>query len=430
MKAIKPNARRSRAWIRWLLACCLATVAGWLALAGAPDPAWVAAARSAAAGRAAAPQPPTRPFGPPPLPTDLDRLDAWARDANDPPPYAPGGDDILPADAGNDSPSPWAAAEPPRHAAAPAGRAAPPGAGRAIRAPFATPFSAAPLTAQVWLDRTRAAVGERVGLHVASTGAARCTGEGLFEGELPRNGRFELMAATPGVHTLLLRCSADTGTVTRSATLRVPLPVLPSSALNHSRAATLGLPWLRVAQLGAEVRAALPPVSSDGPLSAGDYFQEGRAALFVATGTEGAYAAWFLAADDAGRWADRSAELLADDDQRRLCARPIQALTADFNRDSRPDVFVSCAACPERTGAENCRSLLYLSQPDGRFRRIAVELPVDVPTVEALDVDGDGLVDLVVRDAGFAATPALWLIGRGDGSFGLAATPATAAGIR
>ena len=168
----------------------------------------------------------------------------------------------------------------------------------------------------------------------------------------------------------------------------------------------------------------------------GDFFQEGRQAVFVTGGSDrdlagrssGATAdAYFLARDDAGRWVDRSAELLLDPGERYTCSGPSQAITADFNLDGKPDVYVACQGVPSISPTPRpapaealpgcCRQVLFLSQFDGTYRRVETAFTLQAAQAEAVDVDGDGLIDIVTIDNTAAREQALLLLGRGDGTF-------------
>jgi hypothetical protein len=150
----------------------------------------------------------------------------------------------------------------------------------------------------------------------------------------------------------------------------------------------------------------------------GDFWQQGRVSVFtVAAGPDGQPWAHLLARDATGRWADRSAELL-DAHQRAVCPRPVQALSVDFNRDGRPDVWLACEG----------RQLLLLSQADGRYQRIDTPFVLQARQAEARDVDGDGWPDIVLLDTGTGTPRTLLLLGRGDGRF--EPGPAQAWGLR
>lgn len=153
----------------------------------------------------------------------------------------------------------------------------------------------------------------------------------------------------------------------------------------------------------------LPDISAFPIAVAGDFFGDGRTALFaVVPDAAGVQRAAFLVVDRRGRWVDRSGDLLPAA-ERAACRQPRQALADDFNGDGRPDAYLVCSA--DGT-APCCRHWLYLSQPDGRYRRREVPAGWDGPT-EAADLDGDGRIEVFPADQ-----PAQALWGRGDGSFG------------
>jgi hypothetical protein len=379
----RPFLPRPVAWRALLAGCALATGLSTLAGGGAmgewihkvmrgaaatvpvaPAEATVSAAPSRAAGAG--------PMAPP------------AHHAANAHPFAPGGDDLLPVgDVPPAMPPAPAPSSTPKLAEASAPRPAPP--------------SALPpaLSLLIWLDRPRVPVGDRAQLYLAATGATDCRGLGLLDGQALNNGRADLAPQPAGRHRVGVHCSGPGGTVERSLWLIVPWPVLASSQLNRSlvdfdldRQPTLR--QLGLADSQAEVQTAA------------DFLQEGRHARWVLAATsDGGSIAFVLSHDDAGRWTDRSADLL-DAGDRRGCNKPVQALTAVFNRDGRPDVFVACQGS----------ALLFLSLPDGRYRRLDPGIALQASQAEALDVDGDGWTDVLATDASGAT---LWLRGRAPG---------------
>ena len=121
------------------------------------------------------------------------------------------------------------------------------------------------------------------------------------------------------------------------------------------------------------------------------------------------------------------------------CALPI-SITADFNLDGKPDIYVACqgvpAASPSPADAPpgGCRQVLFLSQVDGPYRRVETAFTLQAPQAEAADVDGDGLIDIVTIDTTAPSERALLLLGRGDGTFTAGSThlllQAGAAGVQ
>ena len=81
-----------------------------------------------------------------------------------------------------------------------------------------------------------------------------------------------------------------------------------------------------------------------------------------------------------------------------------------------------------------CRQVLFLSQVDGRYRRVETAFTLQAAQAEAADVDGDGLIDIVTIDTTAPSERVLLLLGRGDGTFAAGSThlllQAGAAGVQ
>lgn len=220
--------------------------------------------------------------------------------------------------------------------------------------------------------------------------------------------------------------------------VRPPLPVWPTSYENKHR-----LPF-DATQLPTVRALGIPRLfddegdSNERSVSFADFFQEGEASAFVTSGRVAHVygpqdvpdvpgVVYFLKRDAQGRWVDRSAQLLKTAEDRVACVSASYSLVADFNGDGKPDVFVSCTGVdywyehltPEQQRvAQTAEQLLFLSQPDGSYRRRTVPGAIYGHGATAFDVDGDGLVDIVTTDAWNPnqRLPFVWR-GRGDGRF-------------
>jgi hypothetical protein len=134
-----------------------------------------------------------------------------------------------------------------------------------------------------------------------------------------------------------------------------------------------------------------------------DFFQDGTASLVVATemlrpdGKQNTATGKirFYKGDGNGGWVDKTPDLL---DDTAGCILPRQAIVADLNNDSKPDVFIACHGydAPPFPG-ESPRVLM--SQADGRYKNIRLaDINCYCHHATAADVDNDGYADVVVTD--------------------------------
>lgn len=319
--------------------------------------------------------------------------------AADPPPFAPGGDDIL-----GGEPSDPVRPLNPHHDGVPSSASATAVALTSAAAPsppaWPGPGRLGTTPLRLWLDQVVTAEGTRRRLNVSPVSDGGCQLAGAAQGRLPSDGRWVLPELAPGRHRVAVRCGSGGSVAEGEVTVAVPLPVLAGSQANrrlHAQADAVR-DGLRLLGLAAPDGGPLPWVA------AGDFFQEGRAALVAA---EAGGPLRVFAADDAGRWRDRTAELLPWPADRRGCMSPRQLLSADLDRDGLPDLVLTCAEAPP---------VVFLGQPGAPWRRLDTAVPPADGPLELLDADGDGLIDLVRADVP-AGVPLLRWRGRGDGGF-------------
>jgi hypothetical protein len=92
---------------------------------------------------------------------------------------------------------------------------------------------------------------------------------------------------------------------------------------------------------------------------------------------------------------------------------PYVLITADFNRDGKPDLAVTLS----RDDAGPAGLAVLLGRGDGTFRSPAI-YAVTSNSVATADVDGDGIPDLIACTAPVNAYPGVgYLLGNGDGTF-------------
>jgi hypothetical protein len=174
----------------------------------------------------------------------------------------------------------------------------------------------------------------------------------------------------------------------------MPLGVLSTSYANKN----LTVAALDISQIPVfAADAGLTQVPES--LAFGDFFQEGKYSAFVAANRNDGSAgrAYFLKKNEAGAWTDATADLLGAAVDRNICAKAVQAISADFNGDGKPDVYVACG------GTSSMRPVFFMSRSgSGQTVYDRQETSFDLQSwgAAAGDIDGDGHVDLVVTDSG------------------------------
>jgi hypothetical protein len=148
-------------------------------------------------------------------------------------------------------------------------------------------------------------------------------------------------------------------------------------------------------------------------LTLGDFYQEGQFSAFVVVsrGSGQAGKVYFLRWKDDSKWVDDTPRILAN---RTACVNSRYALTADFNHDGKPDVFLSCG------GASEEEQLVFLSSPTtSSFTRVATGVTIKGNRAAAFDLDGDAYPEVVLSNKDGVSNPSSILVmrGAGDGKF-------------
>jgi hypothetical protein len=188
--------------------------------------------------------------------------------------------------------------------------------------------------------------------------------------------------------------------------------------------------------------------SNERSVTFGDFLQEGKYSAFVssmrATNKYGIAnlpdepgVAYFLSQDARGVWRDRTSELLKTKADRTTCVSASYSITADFNNDGKPDVYISCSgvdndfhnfgfSMAELIKIKSSNQILFLSQSNGTYKRTEVPFNIYSHQASAADINGDGNVDIVTinvfgnsifHDSNSGVDSVSVLLGNGDGTF-------------
>jgi hypothetical protein len=130
----------------------------------------------------------------------------------------------------------------------------------------------------------------------------------------------------------------------------------------------------------------------------GDFFQEGEYSAFVAVDVSGVKEARFLK-KVGSVWLDYTGTILPNQAERSICNDVAQAITADFNGDGKPDVFVICGM-----SATSFQYIFMSQQSSASYTKHSIAnaagtaISLQAWGAAAADIDGDSDIDVVITD--------------------------------
>jgi hypothetical protein len=300
------------------------------------------------------------------------------------------------------------------------------------------PAAKAP-TVAISLSAAKVAVNAPLTITWTSTDATSCVGSDALPVTQPINGSASVTQTAGGQFTYTIACTGAGGIATQSATVVVPMQVLPTSYENKNNIVLDNPKVPTIFEIPGVILESGEQGFSERPLGFADFAQEGAySALVVSTLYKNVYPGsnpskwsdspgklYFLHKDGKGVWQDITAQLIKDQSQRYVCVSPGFIEIADLNGDGKPDAMISCTGPDFKiNGVWSDSSLQYvvLSQPDGSYKVSQLGIgSIYAHQVALADIDGDGKIDAVSVDTATNHTPVvLW--GNGDGTFRLDVT--------
>lgn len=301
----------------------------------------------------------------------------------------------------------------------------------------ATTSSVTTPTLTLSVNKTFARTGELLTVTWDSANATECVASGNWSGNKAKSGSETFEVKAGGINQYTLDCNG----AKQTSNVTVPYPVFATSYENKNNIAfhNTQVPTIRTLGIKQDIDEQ---DSNERSVTFGDFFQEGKMSAFVAVSrhknvygvsnlSDSPSKAYFLSRNDQGVWVDRTNELIKNSDDRYNCVTVSYSITADFNNDKVPDVFLSCNGIDYDLGNGLMHSshpkfretyleypVVYVSQADKTYKKIKLPFQLYAHQAAAGDINGDGAVDVVVTNQiGENERLPFVLMGNGDGTF-------------
>lgn len=268
------------------------------------------------------------------------------------------------------------------------------------------PSTPAP-TIQVTLSAPKIFIGDTVKISWTSINATTCTGVEGFAGIQPISGTINFTPTAGGQYKYSLRCTGAGGSSESIQTVMVPIPPQRTSYLNFKNS---GMGQIKAPEYTQA-------------MAYGDFFQDGSISLvsspIIADMKNPAdinkVGKIKFYKNTNGTWVDKTADILADNTG---CVWPRKAVSADFNGDKKPDIFLSCHGFDAAPFAGE-KQVLLLSQPDGKYKRTNLDFVCYCHSATAADFTGEGYADLVITDTSGDFKQPIYLSNNRNGTFSI-----------
>ena len=257
-------------------------------------------------------------------------------------------------------------------------------------------------TVTVALSQPKVNIGASVTLSWTSTNATSCKGlSGISAGALNINGTMLIIPTAAGQVNYTISCDGEGGGSVSSVLLITPIPVQSTSYLN---AKNINIPSQKYPATSQLEHTANYSDYLGAGVAFADFFQEGKNSMVWFTNRTNYKqpaepsppgTIKFFKFDDNGNPIDYTSTVL---NNLTGCISPRKLLVADFNGDGKPDIFAACHGAEWGAVWAGEHPRILLSQPDGKYKNVELNVNCYCHSATAADLNGDGFVDILTSD--------------------------------